>query len=488
MKPSRMFRNWLQQQVDSGHEGTRLPTYAALSAQWNISQSTVRSVVGGFREAGKLYSIPGRGTFLGSLPRASGESTDDIRPLSSRESITDAFKRAVQRGDFRRGMQLPPVKQVCCQFKVKPQTVTRALRALVRLGYAEQIGKRYWVGDLRSLVNINARKEVVFFCDTPDSFTAIFEESLVWRDVFTEMNYELTECNVQLRLESADRLTRQVGTWCRSMRFPLGIIHANLDKSRARTVFPALRRLVDKAGPERPAIIATVNAGAAFPDSIPRFSTFIHHGNENTMVARTAAGFCRAERFRRIGYFCDDIMHCREALRFLTELHHVDPSESMCILVKLPEAIATVDELLEAMARRLWSSAYLGRLLDKYGELDIAAFGERIRFVDDFEPVFRNSPRGSMWLFMNEDSAVGALHWCKAAGRSLASDISILGFGSAATYLHHGISSCGVDNRQLGYRIAHAVMGTLPVQKTRRGFFRTTARLFERRTARWSRA
>jgi len=45
-----------------------------------------------------------------------------------------------------------------------------------------------------------------------------------------------------------------------------------------------------------------------------------------------------------------------------------------------------------------------------------------------------------------------------------------------------GISACATDRSMIGYLLAHAMVGDIPVARTTKGFIRTNVRAFERLT------
>ena len=48
---------------------------------------------------------------------------------------------------------------------------------------------------------------------------------------------------------------------------------------------------------------------------------------------------------------------------------------------------------------------------------------------------------------------------------------------------HHGISSCGPDWRGIGYLMAHALVGSVPVARTSKGYLSTRAAMVHRDTS-----
>lgn len=49
---------------DYGEPGSQLPTYAALTGLYSVSESTITKVIGLLRERGVVVGVPGRGTFV----------------------------------------------------------------------------------------------------------------------------------------------------------------------------------------------------------------------------------------------------------------------------------------------------------------------------------------------------------------------------------------------------------------------------------------
>lgn len=62
-----------------GDPGSQLPTYAALSTLYSVSESTITKVIGLLRERGVVVGVPGRGTFVADRPRGTPRQGRDRR-------------------------------------------------------------------------------------------------------------------------------------------------------------------------------------------------------------------------------------------------------------------------------------------------------------------------------------------------------------------------------------------------------------------------
>jgi hypothetical protein len=72
-----------------------------------------------------------------------------------------------------------------------------------------------------------------------------------------------------------------------------------------------------------------------------------------------------------------------------------------------------------------------------------------------------------------------------AASRCLPAigDIAVVGLSNDPRLLHRNITCCVPDWERLGYLLAHAAMGDMPVAHSSQGFVRAAALTLERATA-----
>lgn len=87
-----------------------------------------------------------------------------------------------------------------------------------------------------------------------------------------------------------------------------------------------------------------------------------------------------------------------------------------------------------------------------------------------------------IWLFSTDADAAAALDWCRKNHIPVPAGRAIVSFENNPDYFHHGITSIMLDNETIGYNLAHALIGDIPVETTRRGYVRMHAVVVERVT------
>ncbi len=75
-----------------------------------------------------------------------------------------------------------------------------------------------------------------------------------------------------------------------------------------------------------------------------------------------------------------------------------------------------------------------------------------------------------------------ATRWCKAHRIPFPSGAAVLCFDDDPSLRRRGIASCIPDRHTIGYLMAHALIGDIPIRTSRHGFLRTPALLLQRRT------
>ena len=112
------------------------------------------------------------------------------------------------------------------------------------------------------------------------------------------------------------------------------------------------------------------------------------------------------------------------------------------------------------------------------------SFLETLVVEETFERSYRTAPSPALWVFPFAHDAEAAIQWCARNRVAVPKPVSIIALESGPVCIRSGISSCIEDWRTIGYQMAHALIGDIPVSRTRRGYLRLTATLLERRTTR----
>ncbi|WP_159079488.1 GntR family transcriptional regulator [Plantactinospora sp. BC1] len=144
----------VRRSIDSGAfpPGSRVPSEAELSEQFQSSVGTVRQALRALESRGILVSLRGKGRYV---PQDSGSG-----PVATdAERIAAEIRVAIERGELAAGVGLPGEMELAERHGVARGTVRRALTALERAGLIETVrGKgRFVVEQLASHANDEAR-------------------------------------------------------------------------------------------------------------------------------------------------------------------------------------------------------------------------------------------------------------------------------------------------------------------------------------------
>ncbi|MBN1669859.1 MAG: GntR family transcriptional regulator [Kiritimatiellae bacterium] len=475
--PSEKFRAWLEKALRKRKPGEQLPYERELAAAWNLSISTVGMVLRSLAEAGRIDRIPGKGTFVAGT-RRKPEAPRPPRGLAWKR-LADALRASISNGDLKRGEALPSQKALCYRFHVSPNTVSKAFAKLQREGYVLKIGLRYWVGTPRLLVQPVARKEVFLFRVGAEDFSYLFSQYEMCQGV-RAMERELLAHNVVIRFHRAGEFKPLARKWQRHGHFPQGLVFAVASRAWFEAFEPVIRRLLRKIGDRRLPVLLIGGFGKRLSGAI----TGLAEGSLHTMRARTIAEFLFERGIREATLFLDEAAcgtyNLVFPLRVRQELLHLDPGFRFHGLVRpMPDAPRR-----EEFARRFTDVLGSGTTgaLAKYESVRADAILRDIHVASDFPEALAAFPESRAWLFREDRNAARALEWLEARGGKSPRDTLIIGMENDPRYYHLGISACVPNWERIGYLMAHALIGDIPVDKTRRGLIRMKMDLLERGT------
>lgn len=473
--PRDAFAKWLADEVAGASPGKRLASHRELAQRWNLSETTVRAVASTFVRRGKLVCIPGKGTFIGGPPRDEPPSP----PRSSVESLISALSHALVRGELKRGDALPPVKMICLQYHVTPATVAAAYRGLECAGLVIRVGRRYWAGGLTTTALRSRGDRILLFYDSNEGF-ARFLETCVWRDGLFEMESELHSCGFRLTFRPLETLHH----WWERERGALegvhGVVVASESAARLSDESAWLAPMVNKRIAE-PLRILFAGGRPARVDR--RFHHFVH-GHIPTVRAREVARFCGRHRVHTLNVFIDTVTGrpsaARDALRLVPET--TEHAAGVRVRFVLPASAGAPDGgTFVDILGRAFSTKYLESIAGDGGPNPLGRLVHMVDITPGLEQALDQSADRSLWYFLNSDIAAQAARWCVEHGRP-PERLSILAAANTPICYELGISSCVTDWRTIGYLIAHTLIGDIPVEKTRKGYIRTRAGIYERLT------
>ncbi|MBD3319933.1 MAG: hypothetical protein GF350_02440 [Chitinivibrionales bacterium] len=122
--------------------------------------------------------------------------------------------------------------------------------------------------------------------------------------------------------------------------------------------------------------------------------------------------------------------------------------------------------------------------LYKYKYTSFEDAKKHIKFTDDFSKVFEDSLNARIWMFTENRQAVIAQQWAIQRGIAISKLLSIISLENNPAFYHMCITSCIPDWDKIGYVMAHAVIGDIPIKKTSKGFIRANVKTIERLTTR----
>ncbi|MBN1671762.1 MAG: GntR family transcriptional regulator [Kiritimatiellae bacterium] len=485
MRATDPLQAWLDDWLRNAEPGARLPSDQALAAAWGVSHSTVRRLLRACAAAGRLVRIRGKGTFI---PRTGPTSPPPVSyRASSVQSIVDWLTEAISAADLKVGDPLPANKIMCARFHVRSATVRQAYARLRQQDLATQVGKYWWVGHPDELARDPAKKAVVLFADRAYDLDRVFDTPEL-SALITAGETELLRQGYTLHFDYADNLEKQVRAWSRRKSWPHGLIFSgprvgvldppDIDErhQRVASAYRARRRPL-------PPIVVLTNRAERRIGGVHLFS-MSHAG---TVVARTLARFLFLKGCRHATYFLGSgkrpeygVLECA---RFLAEIDRLNPAFRLRIVARRTVVVRSPARLFDSAPPTVTPSV-LERLLTKYRAIPLSTLERNTALVSEFPAEYRNIRAGEALVFVAMADAADALQWCRTQAIDVPDQTQIVSLEHAARFLPRGITSCVPDWQTGGYALAHAIIGDIPLKKTRQGYLPFRARLLERLTTR----
>ncbi|MBD3242101.1 MAG: GntR family transcriptional regulator [Chitinivibrionales bacterium] len=476
------FEQWLRTFAADANPGARLPTFIELSRTWDLSEKTVRMCVKRLADEGLVTSVRGKGTFVGGqqpVPPAEFSS-----PLTSSESLHLKFRETIFAGELKIGESLPPVKNVCIQFGVSEHTVSTAYRRLTEDGLVVNIGKRFLIGDFSDLVKHYTAGRVVIF-DRLGEFSRHFT-CIPTGPGFSYMEQEFAHRGIAVRYERLDRFRSLKSEWTRARAWPRGLLFAGTKPEDIRQIRDVVERCF--SGTRTQPCSVLVMGTSRFSRS-PRSVHFLSGGNLITARARAIASFAARKRFSRLRVFVQQtenrVTHFAlvELLRVFPELHHLTKECDVRFHYRLKNSQLSGTHALEYVYHNIgypMPESFVA--LKKYEDITPGDIVERLDACTPFPDVFARADENELWFFADDENAGRAVEWCRSHGRAIPETIAVLGMENSRQHLPCGISTCIPDWQTIGYCMAHAVIGDIPIERTSRGSIRTKFLLLHRLT------
>lgn len=485
------LRSWFDKQLTVLKPGEQLPTSASLAKQFGLAERTINTILKEYVAAGKLVRIRGKGTFV---PGRDDQDAQVEAPRSSAEHIADAIRQSISAGELRVGEGLPPVKFMCNRFHVTPATVAQAYRLLVREGHAVRVGRTYWIGGFKKLVYPRIGKPVYLFHDEENDFGDTFAADL-YVAAYQKMERELASLGYVLRHQRTATFDHLLSSRQTTRTVPYGIVFYRFSRTEYETYVPRLDRLTRQLrghGLPVPPILIDMRWGKA-PRRTPSLS-ILHRGNLSTSTGKALAQYLVEKKYRRAAFFVDEDLRDTEVrfwnfvrtLKVRIELANLDPDVSVRLCVRPSPAQTTPAGFIEAEGRanEKYGQGYLEALLGKYRQLTLDNLTEEIVLAGEGAVDYASFRDCDIWVFGRMAQAAEALRWCREQRIDVPGRVSILSLRNDPAHFGEGISCCEIDWENIGYLMAHALIGDFPIAKTRQGFIRCRSQIIERGSTR----
>jgi hypothetical protein len=299
------------------------------------------------------------------------------------------------------------------------------------------------------------------------------------------MERELADHGFLLRVETMDSLEPLLARWLRQHDVPYGIVVHRPPQKEFEARLRSLRDLLSHPGLRVP-VLVDVNWQTGDFGRIPRGMHVLSYGNVSTTFGRAVARFLIDAGHREATFLYDYSRRFYLGfwgfLKARAELKLLDPSFGFRLALKLPAGWTPGSAALRRLLRSRLEERGLQAALQIYGYgSEEEMYGETFVW-DSFDAVRRRCSGSRIWLFSRDMHAAEALEWAVSSRIAVPDRLAVVGLENDPQYCHLGLSRFEPDMERIGYLMAHAIIGDIPVARTTMGFIRTTARVVEKLT------
>jgi DNA-binding transcriptional regulator YhcF (GntR family) len=443
---------------------------------WDLSQRSVRRILRTFREAGLVYRVRGKGTFVGKEYRPV-KAPEQV--LSSAERLAGELLQLMRRGELRKGDALAPIKDACGRYRVTPATVVAAYRSLVSADHAVKVGRRYYVGDFASIRKRRDGGEVLLGLFGMSDFAELYQRSRL-RESYRRMERELVKQGVCVRHVHGRELWGMLSGRGAKRSLPSGIVLTCLDTETHERTRGDIRKLARSCRGGSCRILVVSHDTRRRVEGV----WYVSHADIEAAVSDRLADYIRAARFEAARLFVDERSGGDEALlswaRMAARVKRAAGCSSFEIVVKSRAPSEPSKDFVERMTERLGAPF----LLSLKQCLPAGGDPERVfSVVDDFSRCWHRSEQRMLWLFARDGDAVSALRFAQRQGVLVPRDAAVMGLENDPQYCGQGLSCCVPDWDAVGYQMAHVLTGDFAVEAGEKRGFTTQALLLNRRTS-----
>ena len=420
------LEEWILKEIGYVSPGCKILTDTQIALKRNVSTRTVRRVMSKLAMKGLVVRKQGMGSFV---PHASHEANTDVRKKKSSEHLQEELEKQIRDGVWRPKTQVPSVRSISEKFHVSPHSVAQALLNMEKKKLLYRNGKRRVVG----LDQKSASKEVFVFTGNPISFSTIWSKD--WLSAaFKSFEEELARCKFSICYLDVDKWPTIYEGCLKGAHQPHAIVFLRCQRQRAKQfvrdldVLCSLPRTTSFSG------LLLGATGNTFAPTIHQVAS----GSLNTTRGRVLGEWAKTNGLDSIRIWVNAQKKADIALRDIEKIRNE-------ILMKNPDADLSVSE-------PDWLT----------------------------KPNFRKWSENQLWIFVRDQDALQANSWLKTQGKTSISP-KIITLENSPLSIQHNLSGCAVDLHHLGYCMAHAIMGDIPVERTSRGFLRIRAKIVNRR-------
>jgi DNA-binding transcriptional regulator YhcF (GntR family) len=472
MRTSWDFRKWLDEYLSRASAGEQLPVDRELSVSWGLSVSTIKRIVRAYCQNGRLMRVQGKGTFVPAAEKAAQSAPAIDRRKRAVDELTLFLTELICGGTVKVGEALPQNKYLTLRFNLSPKIVQAAYARMVHKGMVTKIGRRFWVGGAEKLLPQTGRRYCAFLYHDADQLQKLFESPYALS--IYKMERELIARNYSIEyMKKSELISRNS---FRAKKYSGYIIGGDREGwASAKYIEKTVRaiRVCHAKANQRPPALAFLHGRLSH--RLP--ATYcINRGHLDKIASRSSADFLLSKGAATAAVFYsvadDGGEHFVNILRFVNEIRRRVPSFTVHLVIQVKGA-----------KDRSSPQKYLFAGLGEHNLKIIASLAGAITYTDNLMHCFRTNIQMRWWLFPHENDAVKALRWCREHGVQCPAEVSIMSFESNARNLPYGITACVYDWDQIGYSMAHSLIGDIPIQKSSHGYIMPHSLILQRYTA-----
>jgi hypothetical protein len=321
----------------------------------------------------------------------------------------------------------------------------------------------------------------VLFNET-DDFTTVFRSGWM-APAYHRLERELRSHGYTIAYEPLEEFPRLAQAW----RDPEAAPHALVFHELSVPMLTGLRSRLDALLGRTRTMRVLFDWVAGDYHLLPRGRRVfaVSRGNLYTVGARAVAEFALRHGVETVCYYFDETQdsftNFLSVARIRSELEALGGACRFVTLVRpLPGSPAP-----RAFFDRLYQmrpASHVSMVMSKYRAVSHTELEQEAVFVKDVPQALRAVDGRRLYLFMSDSLAVEALRAAERLRVNVPAEAGLLSFANDPQYLHEGISCSVPDWQQIGYLMAHALIGDFPVARTGKGFLRVRAEVLERQT------